>query len=252
MRLLEVGQDDSFSLTDAASTHAARYAILSHTWKGGGQEVTFRDLLDGRGQDKTSYRKLDFCRRQSKLDGISHFWVDSVCIDRSSSAELTEAINSMFRWYRDAVKCYVYLSDVPTDDANRIAFRRSRWFRRGWTLQELLAPHVVEFFSCEGHKIGDKTSLEAEIQEITGIPLQALRDRDSISQFSVDDRMSWAAKRETTIDEDRAYCLLGIFGVYMPYIYGEGRENAMRRLGDKIQKANAVSADFLGIQSLAE
>jgi hypothetical protein len=147
----------------------------------------------------------------------------------------------MFRWYQNAAKCYVYLSDVsigkdsaPSDFLWEPAFRKSRWFTRGWTLQELLAPRSVEFFSREGKRLGNKYSLEQQIHEITGIAVKALHGH--LSQFSNDDRRIWAAKRETTIEEDQVYCLLGIFDVYLPLIYGEGKEHASRRLQDEIDR----------------
>jgi len=148
----------------------------------------------------------------------------------------------MFRWYRDATKCYVYLSDVSTGKHSRSsellwepAFRQSRWFTRGWTLQELLAPRTVEFFSRDGKRLGNKSSLEQQIHEVTGIAIQALQG-GVLSEFSVDERRSWAAKRQTTIEEDQTYCLLGIFDVYLPLIYGEGKEHAFRRLQDEIDR----------------
>jgi hypothetical protein len=151
----------------------------------------------------------------------------------------------MFRWYRNAVKCYVYLSDVsgsaPNGDKISIrlpwesAFRKSRWFTRGWTLQELIAPTSIEFFSKEGERLGNETSLERYIHEITGIPVKVLRG-GALSDFSITERLSWAAKRETTRKEDKAYSLLGIFDVYMPLIYGEGRDSAFRRLREEIDK----------------
>jgi hypothetical protein len=147
----------------------------------------------------------------------------------------------MFRWYREAAKCYVYLSDVSEGDDDGDgkddlppSFQKSRWFTRGWTLQELIAPKSVEFFSSEGKPLGDKNLLEQQIHEITGIATQALQG-NSFSQFGVAERMSWAAKRNTTRKEDRAYCLLGIFGIYMPLIYGEGEE-AFTRLEENINK----------------
>ena len=162
------------------------------------------------------------------------------CIDKSSSAELTEAMNSMFRWYCEAAKCYVYLSDVSirnsdeSDHFHQSDFQESRWFTRGWTLQELIAPAFLEFFSLEGKLIGDKRSLEQQIYQITGIPLQALRG-NPLSNFTIAERFSWAAKRDTTRKEDRAYCLLGLFDVSMPLIYGEG-EKALTRLQDEIER----------------
>jgi len=237
MRLLKVDGDGTLSLTRFMGGEIPSYAILSHTWEADDQEVIFKDLADGTGTSKTGYRKIRFCGEQARRDGVQYFWVDSCCIDKSSSAELTEAINSMFRWYRNAAKCYVYLSDVSTGDSNQhaqlAAFRQSRWFTRGWTLQELLAPRSVEFFSREGTQLGDKKSLELHIHEITGVAVQALQG-SSLTQFSVTERMTWAAKRATSIEEDQAYCLLGIFDIHLPLIYGEGKENAFRRLRKEI------------------
>ena len=240
MHLLKVNGDGNSSLTRFIGGKVPSYAILSHTWEADNQEVTFKDLADGVGNSKVGYRKIQFCAEQAQKDGLQYFWVDSCCIDRSSSAELSEAINSMFRWYRNAAKCYVYLSDVSKGKRDRysqpqweLSFRQSRWFTRGWTLQELLAPLSVEFFSRGGKRLGDKKSLELQIHEITGIAAQALQG-SPLSQFSVTERMSWAAKRETTIEEDQAYCLLGIFDIHLPLIYGEGIENASRRLRKEI------------------
>jgi hypothetical protein len=153
----------------------------------------------------------------------------------------------MFRWYRNAAKCYVYLSDVsrPAFDSNdklnqllwESAFRRSRWFTRGWTLQELIAPASVEFFSKDWENIGNKKSLERHIHEMTGIPVKALQ-KSPLSAFTVTERMLWADKRETKLEEDKAYSLLGIFGVHIPVMYGEGRANALTRLQEEIDKAS--------------
>jgi hypothetical protein len=153
----------------------------------------------------------------------------------------------MFRWYRNAAKCYVYLSDVSTGKCSsssqllwKSAFQRSKWFTRGWTLQELLAPLSVEFFSWEGQRLGDKKLLELQIHDITSIAVQALQD-SSLSQFSVNERLAWAAKRETTIEEDKAYSLLGIFDIHMPLIYGEGEKKAFRRLQEEIDKSSRLN-----------
>ena len=215
MRLLSANADDSFSLTSFFGKPSPSYAILSHTWEADDQEVTFNDMTNALGCDKRGYRKIQFCKEQAKRDGLQYFWVDSCCIDKSSSAELTEAINSMFRWYKDAAKCYVYLSDVsmgPSELQCELAFKSSRWFRRGCTLQELLAPQSVEFFSRDTKSLGNKFSLERQIHKITGIPVNALRGQ--VSQFNDNERMSWAENRETTREEDQAYCLMGIFNVY--------------------------------------
>jgi hypothetical protein len=242
MHLLKL-DDGKPVLTRFLAGNIPSYAILSHTWEADDQEVTFKDLTNGVRLNKLGYGKIRFCGEQARKDGLQYFWVDSCCIDKSSSAELQEAINSMFRWYRNAVKCYAYLADVPSIDIGQQAFSRSRWFTRGWTLQELLAPRELEFFSQEGLKLGNKQSLELQIHETTGIPVQALRDiGGSVSQFSVEERMSWAAKRSTTVEEDQAYCLLGIFDTYLPLIYGEGKEHAFRRLRREISIQHAVSA----------
>jgi hypothetical protein len=182
MRLLVYNSDGVFSLMQFFDD-IPLYAILSYTW--GPQEVTFGDIMNGNGTSKTGFDKIRFCGEQARRDGLQYFWVDTCCIDKTSSAELAEAINSMFRWYRDAAKCYVFLSDVlrPTavdreDRSHQLpwesAFRASRWFTRGWTLQELIAPALVDFFSKDRERLGDKNSLERLICEITGILSRAL------------------------------------------------------------------------------
>lgn len=246
MRLLELSDAGEVVPTkDLIGSAIPQYAILSHTWGNDGDEVVFSDLISNTAGGKKGYNKLLFTGKQSKADGIGHFWIDSCCIDKTNSTELQEAINSMFAWYRDADKCYVFLADVSVsqDEAEREAgpwessFRRSRWFTRGWTLQELIAPTSVEFFSKEGHYLGNKQSLEWIIVEITGIPAGALRG-GSLHTFTVSERMAWAASRQTTRAEDMAYSLLGIFGVTMPLIYGEGGAQAARRLRDTIDVAS--------------
>lgn len=214
-----------------------QYAILSHTWGTDDEEITFRDLREGTGKDKLGYCKLSFCGRQAAKDGLQFFWIDTCCVDQSSSAELSEAINSMFQWYRKAARCYVYLSDVSTANIFQVdqSFKKSRWFTRGWTLQELLAPTSVEFFSSGGNRIGDRESLMLQINEVTGIPLEALQG-NPLTQFGVDARFSWLGTRTTKREEDAAYCLLGIFDVSMPLIYGEGRRKAFYRLRKEINE----------------
>jgi hypothetical protein len=244
MRLLYYNSDGEFSLTQFFDK-IPRYAILSHTW--GPEEVTFKDMMEGNGASKAGFDKIRFCGEQARRDRLLYFWVDTCCIDKSSSAELTEAINSMYRWYQNAAKCYVYLSDVSTKKrkasdsftgyAWEPAFRSSKWFTRGWTLQELLAPSPssVEFFSQERNCLGDKRSLEQQIHETTRIPLPALRGTP-LAQFTIEDRLSWAKSRQTTREEDRAYSMLGICNAYMPLIYGEGEKNAFRRLRKELGK----------------
>ncbi|KAF7883734.1 uncharacterized protein EAF02_005654 [Botrytis sinoallii] len=242
MRLLECNSEEQFVLVrNIDGNDVPKYAILSHTWRAETDELTFQDLMNGTGQGNSGYRKLQFCGEQAKRDGLQYFWVDTCCIDKTSSAELSEAINSMFRWYQDATKCYVYLSDVSTNVYDQTSsswqptFRKSRWFTRGWTLQELIAPRSVDFFCSNGMLLGDKRSLQHLIHEITGIDTPALHGRN-LSDFSIDERMSWAKNRETKREEDMAYCLLGIFDVHMPLIYGERSESAFRRLTEEIEK----------------
>jgi hypothetical protein len=245
MRLLKINDSGEFSLTTFPDSNVPKYAILSHTWGPDSTEVTYQDILDDKAKAKAGYRKLQFCSDQAITEGLQYFWSDTCCIDKSNHSELSKSINSMYRWYQDAEVCYVYLSDVSVYTQNRefkhlswdSTFYRSRWFTRGWTLQELLAPKSVEFYSCDGVRLGDKKSLETKIYEITGIALDAIRGRP-LSRFSVDQRLLWRASRQTTEEEDKAYCLLGIFGVHMPLIYGEGEKSAMKRLLKEIRESS--------------
>ena len=237
MRLLQAQADGGFILTNYEYITLPPYAVLSHTWGNDGEELTFEDLEKGVGTDKAGHQKLVFCSKQAKKDDLQFFWMDTCCIDKRSSSELQEAINSMFKWYGSAAKCYVYLSDVSVDATSRAyqPFMQSRWFTRGWTLQELLAPTSVEFFSVEGLLLGDRDSLLQDIAQVTKIPAEALRGKD-LSEFSVEMRMGWSEGRHTKREEDAAYSLLGIFNVHMPLIYGEGREKALRRLRKEIRE----------------
>ncbi|KAI1847293.1 hypothetical protein JX265_013981 [Neoarthrinium moseri] len=248
MRLLQRDVAGNYSLTPKlASDNVPPYAILSHTWGPDGDEVVFSDLAKppGSWQHKPGFDKIKFCADQAQKHGLRHFWVDTCCIDKSDGIELQTAINSMFRWYRDATRCYVYLPDVscppPSTQPQSLtpredAFRRSRWFTRGWTLQELIAPKTVDFYSEEGFSLGDKRTLEPLIRDITGIPAAALRGTP-LSDFTIAEREAWVRGRETTHEEDMAYSLLGIFDVHMPLIYGEGREKAQRRLREEARNA---------------
>ncbi|KAH5622319.1 hypothetical protein HBI68_251460 [Parastagonospora nodorum] len=252
MRLLQFDQRRGFCLTkdlseEELSSHP--YAILSHTWGEDDEEVSFADLSQGLGDTKVGYEKLRFCEKQAKKDSLRYFWVDTCCIDKSSSAELSKAITSMFRWYGGAVKCYVYLRDVSTTNFGSInplarswepAFRNSRWFQRGWTLQELLAPQSVEFFDSHGTRLGDKESLEKVLHEVTKIPPRALRNAP-LDEFSVEERMAWAEGRKTTHGEDKPYSLLGLFGVSMLPNYGEGVDRALARLQKEIQGEDFIA-----------
>ncbi|KAI1203314.1 heterokaryon incompatibility protein-domain-containing protein [Nemania serpens] len=216
-------------LNTTAGHDVQPYAILSHTW--GEDEVSFQDMKSADAAEKKGYQKVKNCCALAKANGYGYVWVDTCCIDKTSSAELSEAINSMYRWYQEADVCYAYLADVPS--ISRLS--ESRWFTRGWTLQELIAPSTVIFFNNEWQDIGDKVGLQADISRITGIPSNFLLG-DSLGYASVAQRMSWAANRKTTRIEDMAYCLLGIFDIYMPMLYGEG-EKAFIRLQEEIMKS---------------
>lgn len=266
MRLLETTDGRTYNLTDdfIHKDQIPAYAILSHTWEEG-QEVTFENLVEDKSSSyrklrttlrlpprsgKGGYDKLRFCAKQAKRDGLRYFWVDTCCINKSDSQELERAINSMFQWYKRATKCYVYLPDVSTGHQNnnspcptwQPAFVKSRWFTRGWTLQELLAPAVVEFFSREGTCLGNRLELRNLIHDITDIPLKALSGTP-LSEFGVDERLSWAVERQTTREEDEVYALLGIFDIKLPFIYTEGYDGALRRLLDEIEESQTASDD---------
>ncbi|KAF2260950.1 beta transducin-like protein HET-D2Y [Lojkania enalia] len=253
MHLLQCSGNGEYHLTKSFTNEEAipSYAILSHTWGADGDEVTFDDLTNGTGTDKPGYEKIRFCAAQARQDGLDYFWIDTCCINKENKAELSHAINSMFRWYRNAARCYVYLSDVSTaklrEDSDtsdwESAFRRSRWFTRGWTLQELLAPRLVEFFSWQRERLGDKDSLRLQIHEITAIPERALQG-ELLSHFSVNDRLSWMKNRQTMREEDKVYSLLGIFGVFISPFYGEGIGNALTRLEDEIEKLERCTRDL--------
>lgn len=213
------------------------YAILSHTWyPDPEQEVSFQDMKNGTGSTKPGYKKIQQCCKKAKARGIRYCWIDSCCINKESSTELSEAINSMFLWYRQAQVCFAYLEDVSKGfHLQKKGLSQSRWFTRGWTLQELVAPKDVIFYDSEWQKLGTKESLCSKLARITGISGEYLLDRERIHTASVAARMSWAAKRQTSREEDIAYCLLGIFGVSMSLIYGE-RAQAFIRLQEEIAK----------------
>ncbi|KFY26672.1 hypothetical protein V493_03943 [Pseudogymnoascus sp. VKM F-4281 (FW-2241)] len=223
---------------------APPYAVLSHRWHDG--EISLHEMQNGTAVERRGYAKIVQTCELAVRDGLGYAWVDTCCIDKSSSAELSVAINSMYRWYREAAVCYAFLSDVEVDnvgvDAGVAAFVSSAWFSRGWTLQELLAPAKVEFYNVSWRKIGTKATLGQAIVERTGIDMEALNGGD-LETFSIARRMSWAAGRETTVPEDAAYCLFGLFAVNMPMLYGEG-ERAFIRLQEEIMKHSADHSLF--------
>ena len=237
MRLLHTSPIQLSSFDDDASIPS--YAILSHTW--GDDEISFNDLLhytESELNGSEGYHKIRSCCALAASDGHEYVWIDTCCIDKTSSAELSEAINSMYRWYQNAKVCYAYLADVRWDDPRRWncevekMFMNSRWFTRGWTLQELLAPKNVVFLDRNWVVFGSNLSLINLISLVTGIDKGHI---NNISRASVAQKMSWACGRETRRVEDMAYSLMGLFDVNMPLLYGEG-EKAFTRLQHEIVK----------------
>ena len=228
------------------------YAILSHVWDR--EEQTFQDTQNLRTQcaatgenprDLASPKVRQFCIL-AEQHGYDWGWDDTCCIDKTSSADLSEAINSMFQYYSLAEVCYAYLRDVPHGPDRGVdtdAFKASVWHTRGWTLQELIAPEVVIFLSTDWEVMGSKADLADLLQESTNIPASVLSLETEVADISIAARMSWAAKRRTTRVEDEAYCLLGIFGINMPTLYGEGRK-AFRRLQEEIMKQSVDTSLF--------
>lgn len=284
----------SFSLKHTTDSFAHAYAILSHTWED--DECTFQDLCAGSGKGKRGWLKVRNACAQALKDGLEYIWIDTVCINKESSAELSEAINSMWQWYCDAQVCYAYLSDVdkgcpeltdlalrdvcpttavsdlslsadPIEDPDAFkppdafqpsdafqpppestqhwlhAFARGRWFTRGWTLQELIAPEHVVFFDCGWSRIARKSSIPQALWKITRIDPLALENRASLPSLIIARKMSWARGRRTTRVEDRSYSLLGLMGVNMPLLYGEG-ERAFARLQEEIIKTSSDHSVF--------
>jgi hypothetical protein len=205
----------------------------------GDEEVVFQDI-----QDLDTARSL---AGFSKIQGSCHIarehqyewiWIDTCCIDKSSSAELTEAINSMYSYYRKASWCIAFLEDVPPksqidkpgkhDIMN--AFRNSYWFTRGWMLQELIAPIRLSFYAQDWTILGTEFEFLDDLAAITSINGSILLDSGKIQEECIARKMSWASKRNTTREEDEAYCLMGIFDVNIPLLYGEGGVKAFVRL----------------------
>ncbi|KAK0649813.1 heterokaryon incompatibility protein-domain-containing protein [Cercophora newfieldiana] len=255
MRLLDA---ETLEPTEFYGEDIPPYAILSHTWSKG-EEITLQELLlvcgkpgqtdiDAAGKRvlaKKGYLKVkkaaDRAREEKQVSGsLKWIWVDTCCIDKTNSAELSEAINSMYVWYKRSAICYVFLADVAGNGRggeNDLQLRRSKWFTRGWTLQELIAPAKINFFARDGTLLGQKSGNEDFSQllsDITGIGVNVLARSIMPAGLSIATRMQWAARRETTRPEDMAYCLLGLFGVNMPLLYGEGASRAFLRLQEQI------------------
>lgn len=215
------------------------YAILSHRWRE--EEVQYKTFHkpDQRIMFK-GFAKIRAVCDLTERYGLQYAWIDTCCIDKSSSAELSEAINSMYTWYQGSHICFVYLDDCTAtsgwdylDRIIRMTTRPSEWFERGWTLQELIAPQRLSFFNNKWEYLGNKEELASRLSRVTDIDTSLLQHKNNLSSYSVAERMRWAAKRKTTRSEDMAYCLLGLFDVNMPLLYGEGTK-AFLRLQEEI------------------
>jgi hypothetical protein len=264
MRLINV---KTMKLEHFQGEHKPPYAILSHTWGHPESEVSFDDFEDlQKASLKDGFKKIDYLCKQAKLSNIAYAWADTACINKSSSSELSEAINSMFDWYSKAKVCYAYLSDVDTSSKSQItpafnialenpgspitaSFRESNWFKRGWTLQELIAPKHVRFFDVEWRHLGEKLSCIELLSSITGISSKVLSDPANTKLEMFATRMSWASNRTTTRPEDVAYCLLGLFGVHMPLLYGEGTKAFTRLQEELVRSSSPTSLMAWGAQS---
>ncbi|KAI1812802.1 heterokaryon incompatibility protein-domain-containing protein [Poronia punctata] len=254
-----------------------RYAILSHTWSD--NEVTLEDMKDlSKARQMKGYAKIQATCQMAMSQGIRYAWIDTCCIDKSSSAELSEAINSMFALYQGSTVCYVFLSDyrhapdfemteedivdsfktftdvergfsdpLPLTSTQvdirlriRKALGKCRWFYRGWTLQELIAPRVVEFYDQNWFCFGSKLQLAPILSWITSID-EAVLNGSPLDQVLVGRRMSWAANRQTRRVEDMAYCLFGIFDINLPLLYGEGNKAFIRLQEEIVRSSNDLS-----------
>lgn len=241
---------DTLQLKLFTASLAPAYAILSHTWIEN-EEISFHELTqisetpDHKASEKSGYKKILATCREAKANGIEYAWVDTCCIDKTSSAELGEAINSMFRWYRDAEVCYAFLSDWPAADdggeSTDDALKDCRWFTRGWCLQELIAPKVLRFYDEKWNFRGHRSDFRDSISRITRVDADVLGDCTLLESKPVARRMSWASRRITTRIEDVAYCLIGIFDVNMPMLYGEGDRAFLRLQEEIIRRSNDIS-----------
>ena len=226
MRLLHT---ETLTFEEFYETSLPRYAILSHRW--GEAEVSYKDMVKKRAKEGPGLTKVKNCCKLASSEGYEWVWIDTCCIDKKSSAEVSEAVNAMYRWYEKADKCYAYLFDVKANKPE--TFRQSSWFTRGWTLQELIAPMKLLFYDAEWLSIGSKTTLVAEVTAVTGIDQGILRKPSLLRMprgACIARKMYWASARQTSVPEDKAYCLLGLFDINMPLLYGEGAEKAFLRL----------------------
>lgn len=277
MRLIDV---KSLALITFLEDQTPEYAILSHTWGAAEEEVTFQQmssLSESPDQNDTATWRVKLLSKNgfvkireaailAQKDGLQYLWVDTCCIDKTSSAELSEAINSMYRWYQASAVCYAYLSDVGPElfdedsDGQPVSSSElltrwdmqgytsysgpGRWFKRGWTLQELIAPRIVRFYAKDWSLIGEKSPKSLFwpiLLRESMVDESVLNGHSQVKEVTVASRMRWASKRKTSRPEDMAYCLLGLFDVNMPLLYGEGGPQAFLRLQEEIIKGSSRS-----------
>ncbi|KAK7443560.1 hypothetical protein VKT23_015733 [Stygiomarasmius scandens] len=219
------------------------YAILSHWWIEG-KEVVYEEFrnLHWWTKFKSGYRKIKAACRQARRDGIRYIWVDTCCIEQGNHDDVAANITSMYAFYQNAEVCYAYLADMGAE------FETSEWFERGWTLQELLAPRTVMFFNSKWQCVGDKHELRDDIQSETTIPPEVLSGKQSITDVDVLTRMSWAIGRNTTKEQDEAYCLQGLLGVSVEPDYEESLFSSFNRLGKALFEAQPELKGRLGIE----
>jgi hypothetical protein len=228
MRLLHIRRDESDQdgplqivpcEFNGNRSNIPRYAILSHRWRE--EEVSFADMAGdvSVARAKKGYEKLEASCKIALKCGFKYMWCDTCCIDKSSSAELSEAINSMYEYYSKSGMCIAYLDDIEDHPQDDSYLKHATWFSRGWTLQELVAPEFMVFYSQNWWKLGWKEDLKRQIAIVSGIDEEVLNYPLRVNEISVSEKMSWAARRTTTRAEDSAYSLMGIFGVHMPPLY---------------------------------
>lgn len=238
----DIQEARDFLVHKIVGEHAV-YAILSHTWLEDYPEVTYKDRVKEKrwnvitSKGDPGYRKLFwFCKTVYEEARMEFAWMDTICINKDSTSELEESIRSMYRWYESSKICFSYLAD--TDSLEDM--ERDRWFTRGWTLQELLAPERMKFYNRDWMPLSIHTNDKSSVEIISIIEKVTNIDGPSIASFrpgigrGVAHKMAWAATRRTTKAEDRSYCLMGIFGVSFSIAYGEGQERAFLRLIEAI------------------
>ncbi|KAK6413718.1 hypothetical protein LTR95_017828, partial [Oleoguttula sp. CCFEE 5521] len=252
MRLLNV---ESPTFAEFLDDERPAYVIASHRWVED-NEATFQDVKDCRNTSGGGYQKVKAFAEyvKSYIVHIRWLWIDTCCINKESAAELSEAINSMFDWYQNAELCIAYLADVATAEDMR-GFENSEWFKRGWTLQELLAPQIVVFVTAAWQVIGHKGSASGSnpvlsvgrelgdtTARVTDLPAEVLLNYDASASLSDEGKLRWMDGRTTTRPEDMSYALFGILDVRLPAIYGEKGIGARQRLEAAIHQRNILAA----------